>query len=130
MKKIISSLLVFVVVISMVGCSNNSKKLVSDKYYLGSYHQEGRSIGSTVVMEFGKDGTLHIVDVGLGLPGDKRKNYYATYSVEESSLIIKYSDKEYNGVILEEGQNISIGKDTFRQVELSDLEDETVAEFK
>ena len=130
MKKIISSLLIFVVIFSMVGCSNNSKKLVSEKYYLGSYHQEGRSIGSTVVMEFGKDGTLHIVDGGLGLPGDKRKNYYATYSVEESSLIIKYSDKEYNGVILEDGEKISIGKDTFKQVELTDLTEETAAEFK
>lgn len=130
MKKIISSLLIFVVIFSMIGCSNNSKKLVSEKYYLGSYHQDGNSIGPTVVMEFGKDGTLHIVDVGFGLPGDKRKNYYATYSVEESSLIIKYSDKEYNGVILEEGQNISIGKDTFKQVELTDITEETAAEFK
>ncbi len=129
MKRIISMLLVFAVVFSMVGCSNNSKKLVSEKYYLASLLGDGYGAGA-VVMKFEDNGTVHIVDSGLARPQDKRKNYYATYSVEESSLTIKYSDEEYNGVILEEGQKISFGEKVFKQVELSDLAKETAVEFK
>lgn len=123
MKRIICIITVFTILFSMVGCSNNSdksddsKKIVSGKYYLSSWY----------VMKFEDNGTVHFVEYSIG---DKRKNYYATYSVEESSLTIKYSDKEYAGVILEDGQTILFGEKKFNQVELSDLSKETVAEFK
>lgn len=120
MKRIICLITVFTILLSMVGCSDksdDSKKIVSGKYYSSGWY----------VMKFEDNGTVHFVEYSLG---DERKNYYATYSVEESSLTIKYSDKEYAGVILEDGQTILFGENKFDQVELSDLSKETVAEFK
>ena len=133
-KLIICLAILLTLVIGLAAClytpKTDTNPLVG-KYYSGTYHIEGQGYGFVVcTLRFYEDNTLQIVDNGMGRDIDKRTSYYATYTTDGNALFIRFGSKETSGVILENGSEIRIGTDKFRESNPEDLSKATLAEFK
>ena len=131
---IICVVILITLFVGLTACSsspNTDSNPLLGKYYTGTYHIEGQKYGFVVcTLRFNVDGTLQIVDNGLGRESDKRTSYYATYSLEGNALSIKFGSSESSGVILENGSEIRIGTDRFTESDPNNLGNATLKEFE
>lgn len=109
---------------------NVNKNPIAGKYYLSRASQSAEAYQSIITLYFGEDQTIHVVDSGWGLPGDKRTSYYGTYFYNGSTLIIKIDGVEYAGVVNPGGESLQIGSTEFVITDLDGLSDKTRAAFE
>ena len=129
MKRMILILLITVLSFSLLGCISLQDSLLAGNYYLGSTHTNQEGEKSVIVIFFDETQGVHIVDAGLATEEEQRKSYYGTYTCEKNVFSLRLSepvsDTEYDGVIINNGAKIQIGKDEFFLTDLHQLTTKT-----
>jgi len=100
----------------ITGCGKEEEpSLVEGKYY----------ITSPYVLRFEDDNTVTIVEYTLKKVGEVSsvRTHYAIYSCDEKAITITVSDKEYVGVIIENGERIAFGDDRLNIADINNCSD-------
>ena len=130
MKSWILTLISIISAFSLVGCTSGGEDPLAGNYYLGSEYTTDTYIRSTIVLFFGDDQQVQVVDAGLSKDEDERESYYGAYFCEDNVLTIKIADSEYTGIVTDEGETIKITSAEFSRTEFEELTEKTKAAFE
>ena len=103
---------------------------IAGEYFLGSEYTTSERFSSIITVHFKEDDTVHIVDSGLCLPGDKRKSYFGTYFYNGNTLVLEIGGIEYTGVVTSDGKSILFGSNQFNLTTLEGLDENTRKVFE
>lgn len=148
MKKILYVLPIFIFMLCITACSNNSQNEetnnsqneeinnpIIDKIYMHSTPLE-----KTFDFEFIKfysDNTFQGIHASFyknpitDKNEPKYTNYYGTYEINGAALTMNISNDSFAGAIIDDGNTISFGNDQFiNDTEIIDNDDPLLSEFK
>lgn len=142
LKKFFSLTMVFLILLGMISCADTPAREssssepsgpIESNVLIGNTYRGRYRIGeygfSIVFLRFYEDQTVHIVDCGWGRDTDPVKSYYATYSLAGNAMTIRFGNDEYACVVLNSGENFTIGSERFDLSNPDNIGEHILAEF-
>ncbi|MCM1245519.1 MAG: hypothetical protein NC293_07740 [Roseburia sp.] len=114
MKKALYLITIFVLLFSLIGCSNTQSNEISDtenpllgKIYM---HNNFSDTFSFDYVKFYDDNTFQ----GIEVKGkDNTTNHFGNYKIDKGAVTLNISDESFAGVITGNGSTINFGEDEF-----------------
>lgn len=98
----ISAVLVIIVISSFIGCNNKQSNPIVGKIYW-IQHTSSEKIFNFDFVKFYDDNTFQSVEVKST---SNLIDHYGTYEIDKNTLTLKISDKNFSGVILNNGDSL------------------------